>query len=119
MSTLNLEKLAAIKKEEIKNPERYLGEKKMTKEVLEAALSDALKKIHITSKKCFFWGLYALNGENSSYFGLFRSRIGILFLKEIWYNYTVSSDIVFAYAKKRSLNHATITKRLLRGAVGF
>ncbi len=45
MSTLNLEKLAAIKKEEIKNPERYLGEKKMTKEVLEAALSDALKKI--------------------------------------------------------------------------
>jgi len=45
MSTLNLEKLAAIKKEEIKNPERYLGEKKMTKEVLEAALSDALKKL--------------------------------------------------------------------------
>ena len=45
MKQLDLKKLEAINKEAIKNPERFLGEKKMTKEVLESALKDALKKI--------------------------------------------------------------------------
>ena len=34
-----------INKETIKNPERYISEPKMTKEMLNLALNDALKKI--------------------------------------------------------------------------
>lgn len=42
---INNDKLSKIKKEQILNPERFAGSKKMTLEILENALSDALKKI--------------------------------------------------------------------------
>lgn len=42
---INNDKLSKIKKEQILNPERFTGSKKMTLEILEIALSDALKKI--------------------------------------------------------------------------
>ena len=45
MRKINQQKLNSIRKEEIINPDRYTCETKMTKEVLEAALRDALIKI--------------------------------------------------------------------------
>lgn len=45
MLTINTEKLSNINKEKINNPERYTATTQMTKEVLEAALSDALVKL--------------------------------------------------------------------------
>ncbi|MBR5505453.1 MAG: glycoside hydrolase family 88 protein [Clostridia bacterium] len=45
MYTINTEKINGIKKEEIINPDRYINSRKMTKEVLEKALADALIKI--------------------------------------------------------------------------
>ena len=45
MYTINIEKINGIKKEEILNPDRYIVSRKMTKEVLEKALADALIKI--------------------------------------------------------------------------
>lgn len=45
MRKINEEKIKNIYKETIVNPDRYTGEAKMTKEVLEMALSDALVKI--------------------------------------------------------------------------
>ena len=45
MVQINKEKISNIAKEEIVNSERYTSTKKMTKEVLEAALTDALLKL--------------------------------------------------------------------------
>ena len=45
MNKINLDKINGINKEEIINPQRYTTTRKMTKEVLENALSDALIKI--------------------------------------------------------------------------
>lgn len=45
MNLINIEKMQKINKEEIINPSRYTDGKKMTKEVLESALADALKKL--------------------------------------------------------------------------
>ncbi len=45
MYQIDSEKMQKINYEQIKNPERYSGEKKMTKEVLKKALDDALLKI--------------------------------------------------------------------------
>ena len=45
MNTINTEKINAIYKEEIQNPQRYTGPVQMTKEVLGKALSDAIAKI--------------------------------------------------------------------------
>lgn len=45
MNTINIEKLNRINKEEIINPDRYIRSTKMTEEVLEKALADALVKL--------------------------------------------------------------------------
>ena len=45
MNIINKEKINTITKEDIINPQRYLGHTMMTKEVLENALADALVKI--------------------------------------------------------------------------
>ena len=45
MNTINTEKISKINKEEIKNRQRFTNGIKMTKEVLQSALSDALAKI--------------------------------------------------------------------------
>lgn len=45
MNTINIEKINKINKEEIQTPQRYTGPVQMTEEVLEKALSHALKKI--------------------------------------------------------------------------
>lgn len=45
MYNINKEKMNKIKKADIVNPDRYLGEKKMTKELLSSALGDALEKL--------------------------------------------------------------------------
>ena len=45
MYNINKEKMNKIQKADIVNSGRYLGEKKMTKEILTAALGDALEKI--------------------------------------------------------------------------
>ncbi|MBR5505096.1 MAG: glycoside hydrolase family 88 protein, partial [Clostridia bacterium] len=45
MNSINTDKINTINKEEIRNPQRFTTPAKMTKEVLEKALSDALIKI--------------------------------------------------------------------------
>ena len=45
MNIINTEKISKINKEKIINPQRYTAPRKMTKEILEKALSDALLKI--------------------------------------------------------------------------